>query len=286
MLNALSIDVEEHFQVSAFARVVDPGHWSAFESRVSKNTMTILDILRERDLKATFFFLGWVAEQRPDLVRRVHAEGHEIASHGYAHQLVTGQTPETFRLDVRRSLLVLEDLVGEKVVGYRAPSYSITPRTAWALDVLRELGLRYDSSLFPITHDLGGFPASPRHPFPIHDGFWEFPLTTCRLWRWNLPVAGGGYLRLLPYPFTRWAIKQVNAEKTPVMTYVHPWEFDPGQPRIEGAPLLSRFRHYQNLAKTRGRLTSLCAEFEFAPVKTVLEGWMARCPQAGSDEHG
>lgn len=286
MLNALSIDVEEYFQVSAFARVVDPEHWSGLESRVLRNTMTILDILGERDLKATFFFLGWVAEHCPELVRRVHAGGHEIATHGYGHQLITRQTPETFQADVKRSLVILEDLVGERVMGYRAPSYSITPQTAWALDVLRELGLDYDSSLFPITHDLGGFPACPRHPFPLHDGFWEFPLTTWRIWRWNLPIAGGGYLRLYPYSFTKWAINRVNAENAPAMTYVHPWEFDPGQPRIQGAPLLSRFRHYQNLNKTRGRLQSLCADFRFAPIRTVLEGWKAGHIGDGSDGHG
>lgn len=286
MLNALSVDVEEHFQVSAFSQVVDVRQWPDLDSRVEQNTRTILDLLDELGLKATFFFLGWVAERHPALVRCVHSEGHEIATHGYAHQLVTGQTPETFLYDVQRSLSVLEGLVGEKVWGYRAPSYSITPKTAWALDILRELGLRYDSSLFPIVHDLGGFPGSPRHPYPIQDGFWEFPLTTYRVWRWNLPVAGGGYLRLYPYPVTQWAIKRVNAQGIPVMTYVHPWEFDPHQPRIKGAPLLSRFRHYQNLNKTRDRLRSLCTDFSYAPIKTVLEGWMAGHSQPRGDGDG
>lgn len=276
MLNALSVDVEEHFQVSAFARTVDPQQWRSFESRVVRNTEEVLGILSEWDVKATFFFLGCVAEEHPALVRTVHAEGHEVASHGYDHQLVSRQRPHGFVSDVRRSFVLLENLTGEKILGYRAPSYSITPRSAWALDLLQDQGLLYDSSVFPIYHDLGGFPDSPRYPYQIHDDLWEFPLTTCRVWRWNLPVGGGGYLRLYPYPVTRWAIRRVNSEGIPVMVYVHPWEFDPTQPRIHGAPLLSMFRHYQNLDKTTERLKSLCSDFEFAPIKTVLAAWIAQ----------
>jgi polysaccharide deacetylase family protein (PEP-CTERM system associated) len=275
MRNALSIDVEEHFQVSAFSNVVRAEDWSAYESRVVQNTRQILDILAQHSLKATFFFVGWVAEQHPELVRQVDADGHEIATHGYAHQLVTAQTPKQLAQDIRRSLHILEDIVGQKVVGYRAPSYSITPKTAWALDILPSFGLRYDSSIFPIHHDLGGFPGSRRHPYQISKELWEFPLTTCRLWRWTFPVAGGGYLRLYPYPLTRWAIRQVNDEGIPAVVYVHPWEFDPDQPRIGGASLLSRLRHYQNLNRTSARLSSLCRDFEFGPLKTVLEDWIA-----------
>lgn len=273
--NALSVDVEEHFQVSAFAKVVRVEDWPACESRVVQNTRQILDILARHDLKATFFFVGWVAEQHPDLVRQVDSEGHEIATHGYAHQLVTGQTPEQLARDIRHSLDILENIVGRKVVGYRAPSYSITPKTAWALDTLASLGLKYDSSMFPIHHDLGGFPGSPRHPYQINEDLWEFPLTTCRLWKWSLPIGGGGYLRLYPYPLTRWAMRQVNDEGIPAVVYVHPWEFDPDQPRIVGASPLGRLRHYQNLNRTAARLNSLCRDFDFGPLKTVLEDWIA-----------
>lgn len=275
MRNALSVDVEEHFQVSAFSKVVKAEDWPVYESRVVLNTRRILDILAQHSVQATFFFVGWVAERHPDLVRQVHAEGHEIATHGYAHQLVTGQTPEQLAQDIGRSLDILEDIVGEKVVGYRAPSYSITPQTAWALDILPSFGLRYDSSIFPIRHDLGGFPGSRRHPYQVNKDLWEFPLTTYQLWRWTLPVAGGGYLRLYPYSLTRWAIRQVNDDGVPAVVYVHPWEFDPDQPRINGASLLSRLRHYQNLNRTSEKLGSLCRDFEFGPLDTVLEDWIA-----------
>lgn len=276
MLNALSVDVEDYYHVSAFAGVVHAEDWPCFESRVVQNTDRILGILEEYRVKATFFFLGWIAERHPDLVRLVHAEGHEVATHGYGHRLITGQRPEEFRQDIEHSLQVLEGVLGERVWGYRAPSYSITPQTVWALDILQELGLWYDSSLFSIHHDLGGFPGSPRHPYQIRDGLWEFPLTTRRIWRWNLPIAGGGYLRLYPYCFTRWNVTRVNKEGIPAIVYVHPWEFDPDQPRIEGAPLLGRFRHYQNLDKTERRLRALCRDFELAPVGEVLKGWMAK----------
>ena len=276
MLNALSVDVEDYYQVSAFAKTVRVEDWPRFESRVVQNTDRILAILAEYRLKATFFILGQVAECYPDLVRGVHAEGHEIATHGYGHQLISLQQPAEFRQDLQRSLQVLEDIIGEKVWGYRAPSYSITPQTAWALDILQGLGLRYDSSLFPIHHDLGGFPSSPRRPFQIKEDFWEFPLTTWRIWRWSIPVAGGGYLRLYPYCFTRWAIGRVNQEGIPAVVYVHPWEFDPDQPRIKGAPLWSRFRHYQNLDKTEKRFRALCRDFEFASMGEVLRNWIAQ----------
>ncbi|MBN1136103.1 MAG: DUF3473 domain-containing protein [Anaerolineae bacterium] len=284
MLNALSVDVEEHFQVSAFARAVRAEDWCAYESRVVQNTQQILDILAQHRLKATFFFVGWVAEQHPDLVRQVDSDGHEIATHGYAHRLVTNQTPEELAHDIKRSLDILEDIVGRKIVGYRAPSYSITPKTAWALDILSSFGLEYDSSIFPIHHDLGGFPGAPRHPYQIKKDLWEFPLTTCRLWKWSLPVGGGGYLRLYPYPLTRWAIRQVNKDGIPAIVYVHPWEFDPDQPRIAGVSLRSRLRHYQNLNKTATKLSLLCRDFEFGPLKEVLEDWIA-AHELGDERH-
>jgi len=276
MLNAITVDVEDYFQVAAFSEVVCPDDWPTFECRVVQNTDQILGILKEYNTKATFFFLGWVAERYPCLVRRVHAEGHEIATHGYAHQLVSKQTPQEFRRDIEHSVHLLEDIIGEKIRGYRAPSYSITPKTAWALDVLQDLGLRYDSSLFPIHHDLGGFPGTPRYPYQIHEGFWEFPLTTWRFWRWNAPIAGGGYLRLYPYCFTRWAVKKINDKGLPAVIYIHPWELDPSQPRIEGSSLPSRFRHYQNLDKTAKKFRSLCRDFELAPIGEVLQGWKSQ----------
>ena len=282
--NGLSVDVEEHFQVSAFSNVVRVEDWSGYESRVVRNTNRILRLLADHGLQATFFFVGWVAEQHPDLVRQVHADGHEIASHGHGHQLITSQTPEQLAQDIGRSLDILEGIVGEKVLGYRAPSYSITPATAWALDILTSFGLRYDSSMFPILHDLGGFPGSPRHPYPINEDLWELPLTTFRLWKWNLPVGGGGYLRLYPYLFTRWAVRQVNNEGIPATVYVHPWEFDPDQPRIDAASFPSRLRHYQNLNKSSARLSSLCKDFEFAPLKVVLEDWIAQHENREKDD--
>ena len=257
-----------------------PGDWPDYETRVVQNTERILGILAEHTLQATFFFLGWVAQRHPYLVQRVRKEGHEIATHGYSHRLISEQGPEEFRRDVERSLHVLEEITGERVLGYRAPSYSVTPQTAWALDVLQGLGLKYDSSLFPINHDLGGYPGSPRHPYQVQEGFWEFPLTTWRFWKWNVPVGGGGYLRLYPYCLTRKAVRSVNEDGIPAVIYVHPWEFDPDQPRIGGARLLSRIRHYQNLDKTEGRFRSLCTDFDLAPLEEVLRSWTARQPAA------
>jgi polysaccharide deacetylase family protein (PEP-CTERM system associated) len=230
-------------------------------------------MLTKHGVRCTFFFLGWVAERQPHLVRQVCAAGHEVATHGYGHKLIWEQTQDEFREDVARSLRVLEDAVGERILGYRAPSFSVTPRTAWALDVLRELGLRYDSSIFPIHHDLGGVPDAPRHPYLVRDDLWEIPPATWRVWRWNLPVAGGGYLRLYPYHFTSWAVRRINREGLPVVVYVHPWELDPDQPRIEGATFLSRFRHYQNLGRTETRLKALFRDFQFAPIRDVLANW-------------
>jgi polysaccharide deacetylase family protein (PEP-CTERM system associated) len=278
MQNALSVDVEDYFQVSAFAAVVDSEEWSGFEARVVQSTHRILDILAEYRLHATFFVVGWVAEQHPHLVQRIHAQGHEIASHGHAHQLISRQSPEQFKQDVEQSLHALEDITGSKILGYRAPSYSITPETVWAFDILHELGFKYDSSVFPIHHDLGGFPGAPRHPYQIREGFWEFPLATWRIGRWGVPILGGGYLRLYPYRLTRWFTRKVNEEGIPAVVYVHPWEFDIDQPRIERVSFLSRFRHYQNLDKTEGRLRALCQDFDLAPIREALQNWLSHAP--------
>lgn len=270
MLNALTIDVEDYFQVSAFESIVSRQDWPAYECRVEPNTRLILSILREARVKATFFILGWVAEHFRSLVEEIASDGHEIASHGYFHKLVYNQSKDEFRADLRKSIDILEGITGKPVLGYRAPSYSITRNSWWALDVLIEAGLKYDSSIFPIHHDRYGISDFPRFPHQIKDDLSEFPLSTLKIWGMNFPIAGGGYFRLLPYPITRWAIKRVNdREGQPVIFYLHPWEFDPAQPRqkIGG---LSKFRHYVNLDKTEAKFRRLLEDFQFAPVKSVI----------------
>lgn len=270
MLNALTIDVEDYFHVSAFESIINREDWPAYECRVESNTRLILSILREAGVKATFFILGWVAERFPELVKEIASAGHEIASHGYAHQLIYNQSEDEFRADLKKSIDILEGITGEPVLGYRAPSYSITRKSWWALNILVEAGLKYDSSIFPIHHDRYGIPDFPRFPHQLKDGFYEFPISTLKIWGMNFPMAGGGYFRLLPYPVTRWAINRINnREGQPVIFYLHPWEFDPDQPRqpIGG---FSRFRHYVNLDKTEVRFRRLLEDFRFAPVKEVL----------------
>jgi polysaccharide deacetylase family protein (PEP-CTERM system associated) len=271
--NAMTIDVEDYFQVSAFDGVVPRSHWDSFESRVFANTERLLDIFSEASVRGTFFVLGWVAERHPRLVREILARGHELASHGYAHRLIYDQTREAFRDDVRRAKGVLEEVGGVQVAGYRAPSYSITKRSLWALDVLIEEGHQYDSSIFPIRHDRYGIPESPRHPYLIEreaGSILELPGSTTAIGRVNLPVAGGGYFRILPYAWTRWGIARVNrCEGQSTVFYLHPWEIDPDQPRIPARPL-SRFRHYRNLHKTEMRLRRLLSEFTFRPIRDLL----------------
>jgi polysaccharide deacetylase family protein (PEP-CTERM system associated) len=292
ILNAMTVDVEDYFQVSAFERVVARDRWHEYESRVAANTDRLLAIFAGFGVRATFFVLGWVAERDGSIVRRIADAGHEVASHGYGHRLVYDLTPEAFREDVRRARRVLQDLSGQRVNGYRAPSFSITERSLWALDVLIEEGYTYDTSIFPIRHDRYGIPDAPRHPFwvPVGRGFslagvgrpfrvapdnepglLEIPASTVRMAGMNLPIAGGGYFRLLPYWWTRFGIRRVNEmERKPAVFYVHPWEVDPGQPRLSGSRL-SRFRHYRNLDKTEGRLRRLLGRFAFGPIsETVL----------------
>ncbi|OAG27687.1 XrtA system polysaccharide deacetylase [Thermodesulfatator autotrophicus] len=272
MINALSVDVEEYFQVVAFAQVVKPEDWNKFPSRVEKNTRLILDILAQKGVKATFFCLAWVARKYPGLIRQIAEAGHEIASHGVSHKPLFDLTPKKFREEARESKKILEDITGQKVSGFRASTYSITPKTLWGLEILAEEGYAYDSSIFPIYHDLYGLPNAPRYPFVIKDtGLKEFPVSAARLGKTNIPVAGGGYFRLFPYFFTRFLLKRINKrDGLPFVFYVHPWEFDPDQPRIK-APLKSRFRHYQNLTKTKKRFHKLLKDFSFAPVKEVLK---------------
>jgi polysaccharide deacetylase family protein (PEP-CTERM system associated) len=282
MLNALTIDVEDYYHVSAFESVVRFEDWDHHESRVERNTARLLEILGELDVKATFFTLGWVAERYPGLIRVIHAEGHEIASHGYRHRLLYDMGKDEFREDTKKAKQIVEDLCGAPVLGYRAASYSIIRETLWCLDVLQELGFKYDSSIFPIRHDRYGMPGWTRFPHRIltngGPGIWEFPLSTVRLGKWNVPIAGGGYLRLLPYGFVRWGIEQINqVERKPAIVYLHPWEIDPEQPRLR-APWLSTFRHYVHLSQTETKLRSLLKDFAFAPARELI--WPAARLQA------
>jgi polysaccharide deacetylase family protein (PEP-CTERM system associated) len=269
----MTIDVEDYFHVSAFDGVVPRSRWDTLESRVCANTDRVLSIFDDARVRGTFFVLGWVAVRYPDLVRRIAAQGHEIASHGFAHRLVYDQTLTAFREDVRRAKAVLEDAAATEVHGFRAPSYSITPRSLWAIDILIEAGHTYDASIFPVHHDRYGIPVSARHPYRIQrdaGSVLEVPGSVARILGMNLPVGGGGYFRILPYAWTRWGLDRINrGEGRPAVFYLHPWELDPGQPRL-AAGLLSRFRHYRNLQLTEQRLRRLLEDFTFAPIRQSL----------------
>ena len=273
VINAMSIDVEDYFHVSAFDGIVPRHQWESMGSRVVANTTRLLEIFDEFKVRSTFFILGWVAERHPELVQAIARRGHEVASHGYAHRLIYDQTPVAFREDVRRAKRLLEDASGSRVVGYRAPSYSITPRSLWALDVLLEEGYTYDSSIFPIRHDRYGIPVSARHSYRLERAtgtLIEVPASTTRLGPLNLPIAGGGYFRILPYWWTRWGIDRVNRlEGRPAVFYLHPWEIDPEQPRLR-AGRLGRFRHYRNLHQTEARLRRLLTDFRFDAVESIV----------------
>jgi polysaccharide deacetylase family protein (PEP-CTERM system associated) len=273
IVNAMTVDVEDYFHVSAFDGLIPRHEWASMESRVCANTERILSIFDEEGITATFFVLGWVAERFPRLVRDIAARGHEIASHGFEHRLVYDMTPAAFREDVRRSKALLESAAAAPVLGYRAPSYSVTSRSLWALDVLMEEGFVYDASIFPIHHDRYGIPVSPRHPYVLQRGasLVEAPASTVRWGPFNLPIAGGGYFRILPYAWTRWGIRRLNdVERLPAIFYLHPWEIDPDQPRLS-ASRLSQFRHYRNLGKTEDRLRCLVREFRFSSMISLLQ---------------
>ncbi len=282
ILNALTVDVEEHFQVSGFAGTVRRDAWESHESRVEANTGRLLDLFDACGVQATFFVLGWVAERHPALVRRIAGRGHEISSHGYSHRLVYEQTPAEFREETRLSRRILQDVSGQPVLGYRAASFSIGPTNLWALDELAEAGFAYDSSLFPVTHDRYGMPGAPRriHRLATPGGatLLEVPPSTLGRGKATLPVAGGGYLRIYPTAVTRFAVYWLNRrERMPVVVYVHPWEVDPGQPRI-AAPLASRLRHYWGLGTTAGKLRGLVKRHAFAPMRQVLDEWETANP--------
>lgn len=274
MLNALTIDVEDYYHVTGFESVIRRTDWGSYESRVGRNTCRLLDLLDAYHTKATFFVLGWVAERDPHLVRTIHARGHEVASHGYAHQRIYTQTPAQFQQETQRSMRLLQDTIGTHINGYRAASYSITQESLWALDILGAEGFTYDSSIFPIRHDRYGIPAYPRfcHVLAGYGGghLIEFPISTARFAGTNVPIAGGGYFRLFPYAVIRWGIRSINClEQQPALIYLHPWEIDPEQPRIH-ASAAARFRHYVNLHKTEPRLCRLMQDFTFGTLLDVL----------------
>jgi polysaccharide deacetylase family protein (PEP-CTERM system associated) len=275
MKNALSFDVEDWFQVENLKLAFPRELWDTIELRVEASTRRIVTLLRERDVKATFFVLGWVAERCPELVREIDRDGHEVASHGYGHQLVYNMTPEDFREDVVRSKRILEDLIGKPVEGYRAPSFSITPETLWALDILKDAGFRYDSSVFPVSlHDRYGFPGASARPFRWPNGLMEIPLAVYPVGKYFLPAAGGGYFRLFPYRYFHHAFKWLNRNRHAFTFYLHPWELDPGQPRVR-VPWFHRFRHYVNLHKTEGRLCRLLRDFRFTTIPRAYSAELA-----------
>jgi len=271
--NALTIDVEDYFQVAALAEAVKYDDWPSMEYRVEANTDRLLRLFDNASVKATFFILGWVAERSPQLVRRIANAGHEVASHGYSHQLIYSQTPAVFREETRRSKAILEDILSVGVTGYRAASYSITNQSRWALDILAEEGFTWDSSIFPVHHDRYGIPGTPRWPHRLttDKGYElaEFPLSTLKFPGYTLPIAGGGYFRLFPYWFSRWGLGSINRQGQPFVFYLHPWEVDPGQPRLD-VKWLSRFRHYNNLDVCEKRLSRLLGHFRFTTMSNVL----------------
>ncbi len=269
--NAFTIDVEDYFQVSAFAPYIKRSDWDAAECRIERNVDRILKLLSHNEVKATFFTLGWIAERYPQLVRRLVEEGHELASHGYGHERASDLSREAFTQDVRRAKALLEDLAGVPVVGYRAPSFSIGVGNLWAFDVLGEAGYQYSSSVYPIRHDHYGMPDSPRFAYRVGSGLLEIPVTTVRLLNRNLPSSGGGYFRLLPYAASRWMLKHVNREdRESAVFYFHPWEIDPQQPRVPGIDLKTRFRHYVNIPRMEQRLQCLLSDFQWGRMDQIF----------------
>jgi polysaccharide deacetylase family protein (PEP-CTERM system associated) len=262
----MTIDVEDYFQVSAFASHIPRDSWPTLPCRVEANIDRILALLDAEGIKATFFTLGWIAERYPATVRRIVEQGHELASHGYGHERASDLTAEEFRLDISRSKGLLEDIGGQRVLGYRAPSFSIGPTNLWALDVLLEAGYRYSSSIYPIRHDHYGMPNAPRFAFYPNgeDGLLELPITTVRLMNRNLPAGGGGYFRFFPYALSRWLMQQVNErDGQSTIFYFHPWELDPGQPRQKNIGMKTSFRHYVNLDRMETRLKALTRDFKW-----------------------
>lgn len=269
--NAMTIDVEDYFQVSALAPFVPRSEWDVRECRVEPNVERILAMLDEYGARATFFTLGWIAERFPQLVRRIVKEGHELASHGFAHKRASEQSPDAFFADIQLAKVVLEDTAGIEVVGYRAPSFSIGPANAWAFECIERAGYRYSSSVYPVRHDHYGTPEAPRFTHDVREGLLEMPVTTMRLFGRNWPAGGGGYFRLMPYTMSRWLLRRVNrVDQQPVIFYFHPWEIDADQPRVPGIDVRTRFRHYLNLDRMEQRLRQLLFDFQWGRVDQVL----------------
>ena len=278
VLNALTIDVEDYFQVTGFEKDIDRESWGNFEPRVVRNTQRLLEILDRHAVKATFFVLGWVADRFPEIVQEIHDRGHEIGSHSYWHRLIYELTPDQFRDDVRRSRDVIQDIVGQRVTMYRAPSFSITRQSTWALDILIEEGFTIDTSVYPVHHDRYGMPHARTRVHEIHreaGAIWEFPPSVLRMLGNNLPVAGGGYFRLYPLELTAYAIQRLNKAGDPFLFYVHPWELDPDQPRMSAGTRISRFRHYVNIGEVERRLELLLELFKFGRLSEAIADRMS-----------
>lgn len=273
--HAMTVDVEDYFHVAAFNNVINPDEWEQWPCRVEANTEKLLRLFADSNIKITFFILGWVAERYPGLVKAIHAQGHEIASHGYSHQLIYKQDPNIFREETAKSKQILEDLAQVQVTGYRAASYSITRKSLWALDTLADLGFTWDSSIFPTRHDNYGIPGSPEEPYKIvtNNGkiLTEFPLTTAKVFGQSVPAAGGGYFRQYPYALSRWLFERASNNQTkPQIFYLHPWEIDPDQPRVPNASWFSNFRHYTNLSRCLPRLERMIGDFQFGTISQSL----------------
>jgi polysaccharide deacetylase family protein (PEP-CTERM system associated) len=272
--NALTIDVEDWFHICGVNDYIKPTEWDKYESRVMMNTNKILDILRAKNTKATFFILGYVAERIPEIVEKIHAEGHEIGTHGYSHTPIYDHTQECFIDDLTRSISAIESITKEKVIGHRAASFSITTNTMWALNILADIGMKYDTSIFPVKHSRYGMPDTPRFPYIIDNlegngKIIEFPLSTMRIFNRNIGFCGGAYFRLFPYPVILWGIKTINQDGYPAIVYIHPWEIDYKQPRIQ-LPMKRKIIHYLNLRRTLPKLRRLLSDFKFNSVREVL----------------
>jgi polysaccharide deacetylase family protein (PEP-CTERM system associated) len=271
IINALTIDVEDYFQVSAFSPYISRSNWENIECRVEKNIEVILEMLMRHGIKATFFILGWIAERYPSMVRKISSQGHEIASHGYGHERVTNLSKEDFLKDIKNSKRILEDISGTEVIGYRAPSFSIVEKNFWAFGLLADAGYRYSSSIYPIAHDHYGIPNFSRFPCKIQENFLEVPISTLRILNKNLPSSGGGYFRLFPYFFSKWILNKFNEiEGKPVIFYFHPWELDFDQPRVFDVDLKTRFIHYVNISKMENRLDLLCNDFRWGRMDDIF----------------
>ncbi len=273
--HAMTVDVEDYYHVAAFAKVINPSEWDKWPSRVEANTEKLLQLFAERNLKITFFILGWVAERHPQLIQKIHQQGHEIASHGYSHQLIYKQDPAVFRAETAKSKQILESIIQSPITGYRAASYSITRKSLWALDILAELGFTWDSSIFPTRHDNYGIPGSPEEPYKIITSsgaeLLEFPLTTAKVLGQAVPAAGGGYFRQYPYALSRWLFNRASHNQTKAQIfYLHPWEIDPDQPRVPNAGWFSNFRHYTNLSRCLPRLERMLGDFPFGTMSQSL----------------